>query len=220
MVASEYIVEGIRKPILQFINGNVMDPKSLAYLAQRIPDRFLGVLTGKEGFDEHSPSKKMIQIGQYLIQGLTNGIYDEESGAITSMTDLSNMMLNSFTNPLDYVKNVANGTYTYDPSIRPVLDTSLVARGATGINSLFNHQNVTLNGLSGSIAADIGQLDGTNNEIIAELRALRRDMTTMGDQIAGMQVVMDSGRLVGAIAPDMDRALGNRATANFRGKGN
>lgn len=218
-VAGRYIVDGIRIPLEQFASSNPLDPRSAAHIALNICDSFIGTLTGKSGFDEHSPSKKMIQIGQYLVQGLTSGINDEESGAITSMTDLSNMMLNSFTNPLDYVKNVANGTYTYDPSIRPVLDTSLVARGANGINSMFNHQNVTLNGLSGSIAADIGQLDGTNNEIIAELRALRSDMTSMGEQIAGMQVVMDSGRLVGAIAPDMDRALGNRATANFRGKG-
>jgi hypothetical protein len=34
-----------------------------------------------------------------------------------------------------------------------------------------------------------------------------------------MQVVMDSGRLVGAIAPDMDKALGSRTVANLRGKG-
>lgn len=220
MVAGQYIVDGMKTPIEYFASYDTRDPRSISYLGQKLCDVLLYTIESNRGMDINSPSKKMRQIGNFIVQGLTNGIYDEESGAITSMTDLSNMMLNSFTNPLDYVKNVANGTYTYDPSIRPVLDTSLVARGATGINSLFNHQNVTLNGLSGSIAADIGQLDGTNNEIIAELRALRRDMTTMGDQIAGMQVVMDSGRLVGAIAPDMDRALGNRATANFRGKGN
>lgn len=217
--STERCIDGMRRTFDKFINGSVSDPRSLPAIMSQLSNAMQNEFCGPRNMDINSPSKTMMKIGGYIVDGLANGIYGETTEAINAMSDLSTTMTSAFSYPLDYVSKVASGEYEYDPSIRPVLDTSLVSRGAYGINSLFNDQNVTLHGLSGSIAADIGQLDGSNMEIIAELKALRSDMTEMGDKIAGMQVVMDSGRLVGAIAPDMDRALGSRVSSSYRGKG-
>ena len=82
---------------------------------------------------------------------------------------------------------------------------------------MLNGQAVSIGGLSGQIAADIGELDSRNVDIVMELRALREDMAVMGEEISNMQVVMDTGALVGATAGPMDKALGQRAVRFGRG---
>ena len=56
-----------------------------------------------------------------------------------------------------------------------------------------------------------------NGDIVEELRSLREDMADMMDRMKRMQVVMDTGRLVGELAEPMDNALGQRVTRKGRG---
>ena len=242
--ASNNALDAVRSPWYVFNNGSKDAPgsgRNLGYGgANSLLDGFQGAVkewpaaiqhafgnayeAGEEAFigpkawDVNSPSKRTMYWGQMIINGLTTGINDATPDAITSMTELSNSMINSFTNPLDYVSRVASGELTYDPSIRPVLDTSSIATGAYGIRSMFDNQNVSLSGFSGKLAADITGLDTTNTQVVSELKALRTEMNVMTDKITGMQIIMDSGQLVGAIAPGMDDALGRRAV--HRGRGN
>ena len=199
---------------------------------------------GPRGFDENSPSKKMYDAGVYAILGFVNAIrkngdmttdsmatmggngVEGLANALTSngylvngaAASLSDGIISSFGDPMNYVARMANGDLAYDPTIRPVLDTSTIARGAYGINSMFNNQNVTLAGLSGQLAADIGQLDSRNSDVVAELQALREEMSYLSDDIQQMQVVMDTGALVGTMAGPMDKAMGRRAI--YKGRGN
>ena len=214
------VIEGLLYHPLEFINGTANETNTGAWLADHLVHSIYDPFVGPRGFNIGSPSKVMEKVGNYIIQGLANGINSETEDATNAMSNVSDMMMSSFTNPLNYVMQMLNGELQYDPSIRPVLDTSNIASGAYGINSMFDNQNVTLSGLSGTIAADIGRLDNSNADIIKELRALRTDVTDMGKEISNMQVVMDSGRLVGAIASDMDSALGGRSSYSYRGKGN
>lgn len=177
-----------------------------------------GEFIGPRGLDENSPSKKFYQAGVYATLGFINGIRKNEETVGATMNGLSSTVIDSFGNPMQYVASMANGGIQYDPSIRPVLDTSGIARGAYGIDSMFQNQNVTLSGLSGQIAADIGQLDSRNSDVVEELKALREEMSYLSDDIQQMQVVMDTGALVGTMAGPMDKAMGRRAI--YRGRGN
>ena len=112
---------------------------------------------------------------------------------------------------------VDSGELVYDPSIRPVWDSSNISSGITGINAMLNDQNVTVSGFSVCLAADISGLDSTNAGIVDELRALRSDMNAMTQEITNMQVVMDTGRLVGSMSGPMNRALGQEQV--YRGRG-
>lgn len=165
-----------------------------------------------------SPSKLFEGIMEYVVLGAARGITENEQVAIDAMSGMSTSIVDSFGNPLKTVAKIASGELQYDPSIRPVLDTSAIGVGANSINSMFDNQNVTLSGFSGQLAADIGEMEASNADIIAELQAMREEMAAMGEDIANMQVVMDSGALVGAIAPGMDNALGMRNI--YRGRGN
>lgn len=165
----------------------------------------------------NSPSKLFMEYGGYLLQGLANGINSNMSGVEGSVGSVSDLIVSRFGDSIDYISRIASGDLQVDPSIQPVLDTSRIGKGAGAIGTLLNGQAVTIGGLSGQIAADIGELDSRNLDVVMELRALREDMSLMGDEIANMQVVMDTGALVGATAAPMDKALGRRAVLKGRG---
>lgn len=165
----------------------------------------------------NSPSKLFYENGQFILQGLANGIAASTKLAEDAAGTASNDIITSFRAPLDYISKMASGELQYDPTIRPVLDSSSIGRGAGAINSMFRNQNVSLSGFSGQLAADIGQLDSRNSDVVEEIRALREEMAQMGEDISNMQVVMDTGALVGATAGPMDKALGQRAVRFGRG---
>lgn len=164
-----------------------------------------------------SPSKVFMRYGGYLLQGLVNGIDKSVPEAEGSVSNLAGTIINTFGNPLNYISDILSGRLSVDPSIQPVLDTSRISRGSAAVGAMLNGQAVTIGGLSGQIAADIGELDSRNLDIVMELRALREDMAVMGEEISNMQVVMDTGALVGATAGPMDKALGQRSVRFGRG---
>ena len=171
----------------------------------------------RKPLDENSPSKVFFKNGMYIIQGLLNGIDSNEGDARKSIADLANSIVTSFGDPLNYISKIASGELQVDPSIQPVLDTSRIQRGSAAIGTMLNGQAVTIGGLSGQIAADIGELDSRNLDVVMELRALREEMALMGEDITNMQIVMDTGALVGATAGQMDKALGQRQVRYGRG---
>lgn len=185
--------------------------ESMSKLVKHTEDGFIGPLKIE------SPSKVFMQYGGYIIQGLVNGINATTSDAEGTMTSFSDRIIQLFGNPLNYISQIASGELQVDPSIQPVLDTSRIQRGSASIGTILNGQAVTIGGLSSQLAADIGQLDSRNSDVVEEIRALREEMAIMGEEISNMQVVMDTGALVGATAAPMDKALGQRAVRFGRG---
>lgn len=175
-------------------------------------------MTGPDGLDEHSPSKVAYGWGKYLVMGLSDGVRNSTSLATDSAAELSDAMIISFGAPLDYLAKIASGEFVYDPSIRPVIDSSAIRSGAGTINSMIGAQQIQLSGYSGQLAADISQLDNSNLRVVEELQQLRADMADMTEQITSMQMVMDTGALVGQISGPIDRSLGRNAVR--RGRGN
>lgn len=190
-----YIVGDKMTQVTNLVNGNFIGPMKI-----------------------NSPSKLFYENGLYVLMGLAQGIDAGIPMVENASENMSSTIVDSFGAPLDYLSRIASGELVYDPTIRPVLDSSSIGRGAGAISSMFRNQNVSLSGFSGQLAADIGQLDSRNSDVVEELRALREEMSIMGEEISNMQVVMDTGALVGATAAPMDRALGRRVA--YKGRGN
>lgn len=155
--------------------------------------------------------------GEDIVSGLTNGIAQNTESAIGAANNLSDAVVNAFGNPIDYVGKISSGELQYDASIRPVFDDRGLYKGASSIDTMLNNQTISVSGLSGKLAADIGTLDRSNADVVAELQALREDMSYMEDAMSQMQVVMDTGALVGSMAGPMDRAMGQRSIYKRRG---
>ena len=213
--SSEFFMSGLKQPILSDLNAGSTVKNSFGWIGAMIGKALSG--SYEEEMEIESPSKVMMRLGKYTLMGLKNGIVSETGNISLSMQNLSDTMIDSFGNPLDYVSKVASGELQYDPSIRPVLDTGSVTTGISAINTMLDSQNVTVSGFSGRLAADISGLDMTNNQMVTEIRALRSDMNEMTDQITNMKIVMNSGQLVGAISKDMNRVLGQDQVHRGRG---
>jgi hypothetical protein len=207
---AKFIIEGILRTVNEGLNS--------AYnVGAMVGDGLHAGFVGPRGIDANSPSKKFYQGGLYCIMGVEEAIKDNSYLATNAMTDLSSQMIDSFGNPLDYISKVASGEIAYDPTIRPVMDMSDAYRASLDVNSMFRNQSISLSGLSGQIAYDMTNLNGSNAAVVSEIQALREDMDYMTDELTNMQIVMDTGALVGSTVGAYDQALGSRQVYSKRG---
>ena len=109
------------------------------------------------------------------------------------------------------------------------MDLSAIQNGS--VQGLLNGESLALSSnVSSQIAASINsaQFDAQMDKISDQLSAMHRDMITiannnaqglnnLGKSIHGMQVVMNTGALVGQIAAPIDSALGGIAAIKNRG---
>lgn len=207
---SERVTSGMKAGMDEFI-GPVKKQYAMT------GDELWKALNSKDGIDAHSPSKKFYQSGLWCILGFQQAIKDNTYLATGQMSSLGSSMVDAIGQPLDYVSKIASGDIEYDPRIRPVMDLSNIGRTAGDVSSMFANQNVTLSGITGQIAYDMTNLNGSNAAVVAEIQALREDMDYMTDELSNMQIVMDTGALVGSTVGAYDQAFGRRAIYGERG---
>ena len=188
------------------------------------------ITIAKEVPDEHSPSKVFMGIGRYMVEGLVNGIDNLKDKAVNTVGTLGHSMINSISSSISRISDVIKSDMDVEPTITPVIDLTNVRNGIGMINGAFG-VNRSMN-LGMAIAANNQNGNGyqyelfgkmqdmaekTNGKLTSAIDSLRSDFNDMASKLERMQVVLDSGALVGEIAPDMDSALGGLAKMNRRG---
>lgn len=177
----------------------------------------------------HSPSKVMYGLGEYAGQGFVNAL--GEYASISS--DAGNEVGSS---AIDGIKNaILNSSYKFDtsidaePTITPVVDLSNVRASASEINGImssnanltarmaetasFSFRNPNINDNADSVQ----KIDDRN--IVDEISKLQNNITDLVDKVSKLQVVMDSGALVGELISPIDQELGIRAVRSRRERG-
>ena len=154
--------------------------------------------------DAHSPSRVGMISGGYFSQGVGIGINEKSSFVTTSASNLGNALINSFNDSME------NGT----PTIRPVVDASSFSsvNGYLGTHRL----NFNTDSLS-KYTEPLMNINGSTNGIIGEMQDIKDELSYLGEAMSNLRVVLDSGALVGGIAPSMDKALGERSMMRKRG---
>ena len=171
----------------------------------------------KEALDIHSPSKVFGWIGEMTVDGFVNTVDRMATDVRKSGYGMAESVINGF-NELD-TSNIS------DPSIRPVMDLSMVRRQASELSSVLSMS-------TNPIKADIdfvGRLDRQNggnyqakmfDRLISatdknakELSDLRSDLSRYNDSIAGQEtaVYVDGKKLASSIAKPMNQQLGIRS---------
>lgn len=164
-----------------------------------------------------SPSKMMAETGKFSILGLIQGLTDNAAALNSTSEQIGDAMIVSFGQPFERIAQMASGAIPYNPSITPVLDSSTMASDIYGLNSMFQGQTVSLDGYTGRLAADISGVQNQNEAIVDQLRELRMDMNEMTETILGMQIVLDSGTVIGELSDGMDYSLGVSSLRKKRG---
>ena len=171
----------------------------------------------KEALDIHSPSKVFGWIGEMTVDGFVNTVDGMTNDVRKSGYGMAESVINGF--------NELGTSNISDPSIRPVMDLSMVRRQASELSSVLSMS-------TNPIKADIdfvGRLDRQNggnyqakmfdrlisatNKNAKELSDLRSDLSRYNDSIAGQEtaVYVDGKRLASSIAKPMNQQLGIRS---------
>lgn len=197
-----------------FINGIASGAQALWDTCCNLARDAWAAITGT--LDEHSPSRLTFGGGVNFVLGFINGINsiaDKSASAAAGVAKTA----------LDAINSV--GMLDASPTITPVLDLSEIQNGIGNVDALFESMPSAY-GITGTINAQKAQLqttldalgrDADYTDIISSISSLRNDFTSLTDQLMNTRIVMDSGALVGAIAPNMDHALGRRQMMAERG---
>lgn len=178
------------------------------------------VATINQALKINSPSKLTMQSGESVDEGLVLGLMNR----VRSVRDASGAVAYSMVDTMTNILDNAGAMLTDDsyPTITPVLDMSNIAYGAGQINSMFSapyliarasyEQAAQLNAAN-AWAREESRLENQNGlyrDVVSAIADVKREVAGLSDTINNMQIVMDSGALVGQIAGPMDNALGRR----------
>lgn len=176
-------------------------------------------------FGIESPSKLMAEIGRYIDEGLIVGIDSMSKNVTDAATNMGDDAMDGIASATSRIADIINSDPNFNPVITPVVDLSNVISGSNAINDMLG-ANQTL-ALAGNATIQMNRkissgFDGNkisidNRDVVDEIRSLREEMNSMSSAIQNMQIVMDTGSLVGAIAGPMDRNLGRRVVIKGRG---
>lgn len=179
----------------------------------------------------HSPSKATEELGYNAMAGFGNGM-EEGSEEVMDVTDQSaNDILNQMKANIAAVANGWSEDNVYQPVIRPVFDMDAISQGYSDIQSWFaNSQGINLNGSISRLTPTTRDEDAStqqvidainrinNDDVVREISALRDDISQLQSAMTNLQVVMNTGALVGQLVEPIDRALGSKALYNSRGR--
>ena len=210
------------KQIVTGITGGVESEKTnfLDALTQMALE---GVQAVKDTLEINSPSRVFRELGNYTGLGFVGGLKDYAGKSYDAGANMAESAKSGLSNAISMVAELTNGNFDMQPTIRPVLDLSDVTRGAGQLNSLFYPQKTM--GLVGQASLAFNSTmdkDGMtvtvdNDGVVQELRSLRSEMAEMTTRLERMQVVLDTGTLVGELADPMDSALGQKQIHRGRG---
>lgn len=171
--------------------------------------------TAENAFKVQSPSRVMMGIGRYLDLGLAKGITDNEENVTNATKSMAKNTIKSLSKPLSEVANVVNDDFVEDPTIRPVMDLTDVKNGVEESNKMLNGFGVkSLNNVreNNTVLKSENVFDSTYDDknVINSITSLKEEIVNLKSSMNNLNVVMDSGTLVGSIAPKIDNELGRR----------
>ena len=173
-----------------------------------------------------SPSRVFRRYGRYLMLGLGNGIKENADYAVNNAAaaavgvvditkeQLSEKNLREITGTLLaaylYINQAINDAMDTNPVITPIVDLSQVQNGLNSMGGLFGGSSMSYarnmypySYVNGSIQ------QAGRDSVAAQLDGIRSDIRMLGEAMTGMQMVLDSGVVVGQLGTGIDQRLGD-----------
>ena len=217
-------MEGLEKPMQQNGNDAIMGLNNgivsawNSGLIQGNLDKISSSINKRTrlGLGERSPSKIAAEAGAFYIIGLANGIADNAKLPLDAIDDTTDPMVEALKKAMTQVATMSDDDFSFSPVITPVVDMSNVNSAAGSMGGLFGGL-----GRVGAVQADrySGYIPTASrgSAVTNEIQALASRMDTLGEAITNMQIVLDTGVLVGATSAKMDARLGVLAARKGRG---
>ena len=211
-----------------FISGLKSKISSVATSAANMAKSALNA--AKRALGINSPSKEFQEVGMYSNEGFAAGLTKFAGAVKSSAAGVGETALASLKSTMGNISDVINGEVNASPSIRPVLDLSNIRAGSNQIAGMFGQQNAILAGATigvssadmnnlASIAAKMQGFTGSDNsDIVDAISVLRGDVGLLAEAMSKLQIIMDSGTVVGELIGKIDSGLGQ--ISKHKGRGN
>ncbi len=210
--AGGYLVSG-------FVNGISAN----TYKAEEISKKMAqsAIDGANETLDIHSPSRVGFGIGNYFGMAFVKAIGSHLTPAYDASSNLAKSAENGLRLAMSNISNMVVDDLISQPTIRPVLDLTNVSKGISTINGLIpSSQTVSL---AREVVTTTPRYNNVQNEHVLQtndvstsINDLHNDMSMLIDTVSKLQVVMDTGVLVGTLAGPMDSILGQQAVYERR----
>lgn len=221
--AGENLIFGFAKGITSK-NALARVEESSAYVANLATDTLNATL------DINSPSKVAGISGRFFDEGFANNIVKYAFMSEDATQAMGESTIGILRDTLKTVSDLVTADYEYSPVIKPIVDTTNVATAADYITSTFatpssirlgSRPDTPFNRNLRAIRLSMQDQEDYNysreDETVNAINNLGSKLDKQEAAIRAMQVVMDSGELVGSIAGGMDQGLGTRAKYKRRG---
>lgn len=177
----------------------------------------------KKQLKQKSPSKVFREIGKNNIIGLVDETYKNLSLVSSAYSTVGESASDNLSISMNTISDILSSDLDSAPTITPVLDLSNIQNGSNLINSMLGTDPMDLhfgvsNGLNRSYDKPKVKSKVYNDaNVVSAIQDLQSDVCDLNDNMANMRVVMNTGELVGALSPGMDKSLGDRAMYEERG---
>lgn len=174
--------------------------------------------------DQHSPSRRMFKMGQNTVQGLIDGLQSlrEKLGFVSENT--AEESFNAMADAMAGISDILTEDVDYEPTIRPVLDLGNVTAGVNAMDNLLSSdKTIQLSGTANFEStkawsrSNQNGINVNNESVVDAIGELRTDVEALNTNMSKLQVVMDTGALVGEITVPMDKSLGRQVMYGRRG---
>lgn len=194
-------------------NGIISEEQTVYNAASSVASN--AAQASRKAADEHSPSKVFAKIGEFMTLGLAKGIEDKEGSVIDSAELIAK-------SAIDSVKSLTSGGLDNEFTITPVIDLTNAREGAMQLDSMLSNRSASYqlmtNDINGMLnVREIDQI-ASNRNASTDLDGIYRRIEALANHLDNLQVVLDSGQLVGATSAKMDSQFGIMAMR--RGRGN
>ena len=182
------------------------------------------IMTIENSVDSHSPSRATERIGRFIDLGLINGMNEYSDGVALAAANVGDTSVQAMIDAIARIRGALTDELDDDYTIRPVLDLTNISAGSGLMSQMLTSPYLNMPGLnpilgggySAELAASLAGQNGIGNSGL--ISSILDHIDMLSGDIQSMQLVMDSGALVGSIASPMDNTLGRMAV--YKGRGN
>lgn len=100
----------------------------------------------KETSESHSPSRKTMELGKYLDEGLIVGMKALQSNVVRESGKVAGSSVDAFGEAISKIAEAVDTDLDYNPIITPVLDLSQIQNGVGLLNGMFGNPGLSVAG--------------------------------------------------------------------------
>lgn len=208
----EEIGENLMKGLERGIHAGSL---AASYATGISADEITNVYVRKFGI--HSPSTVFEAFGNYLMEGLSLGVKNGTSNAEKTMEQSANSTLGIMQSAVERAYAAMNSESV--PAITPVVNMNKLQNGLRTMDTALAAQRSYLmaNAANASIDTSVHKEVSINNQAAVDaITRLNGDILNLGDRLANMQIMLDTGIVAGQMAPAMNSELGTLMSRSIR----